>query len=45
MWKIKLDDTLWLAKISEATTSEKQALLLPDTLATQNGHSLMSTLR
>ncbi|NOR43927.1 MAG: hypothetical protein GQ572_11375 [Gammaproteobacteria bacterium] len=30
MWKIKLDDTLWLAKNSEATTSEKQALLLPD---------------
>ena len=30
MWKIKLSDTLWLAKNSEATTSENQALLLPD---------------
>ncbi len=30
MWKIKLDDTLWLAAKSEATTSENQALLLPD---------------
>ena len=30
MWKIKLDDTLWLAAKSEATTCESQALLLPD---------------
>ena len=30
MWKIKLDDTLWLAAKSEATTSENMALLLPD---------------
>ena len=30
MWKIKLDDTFWLADKSEATTSENQALLLPD---------------
>ena len=30
MWKIKLDETLWLARNSEATRSENQALLLPD---------------
>ena len=30
MWKIKLDDTLWLGKNSESTTCESQALLLPD---------------
>ena len=30
MWKIKLDDTFWLGHKSEATTSENQALLLPD---------------
>ena len=30
MWKIKLDETFWLAKNSEATRSENQALLLPD---------------
>ena len=30
MWKIKLDDTFWLGLNSEATKSEKQALLLPD---------------
>ncbi|MBG7609321.1 MAG: hypothetical protein IZT55_00505 [Anaerolineae bacterium] len=30
MWKIKLDDTFWLGQNSEATTTEKQALLLPD---------------
>ena len=35
MWKIKLDDTLWLGKNSEATTSENQALLLPDMTTVQ----------
>ena len=30
MWKIKLEETLWLARNSEATTSENQAWLLPD---------------
>ena len=30
MWKIKLDETLWLARNSEVTRSESQALLLPD---------------
>ena len=35
MWKIKLDDTLWLAKNSEANTCENQALLLPDMQSVQ----------
>ena len=30
MWKIKLDDNLWLARNSEATRSENHALLLSD---------------
>ena len=33
MWKVKLDETLWLAKNSEATRCERQALLLPDMLS------------
>ena len=35
MWKIKLDETFWLARNSEATTSENQALLLPDIRSVQ----------
>ena len=30
MWKIKLDDGLWLAKDSKTTTKESEAWLLPD---------------
>ena len=30
MWKIKLDDDLWLAKDSATTTKESEAWLLPD---------------
>jgi len=30
MWKIKLDDDLWLAKDSKTTTKESEAWLLPD---------------
>ena len=30
MWKVKLDDGVWLGRNSEATKSENQALLLPD---------------
>jgi len=35
MWKIKLDETFWLAKHSEATRSENQAWLLPDMTSVQ----------
>ena len=35
MWKIKLDEILWLAKHSEATRSENQAWLLPDMRSVQ----------
>ena len=35
MWKIKLDDTFWLGKHSEANTCESQALLLPDMQSVQ----------
>lgn len=35
MWKIKLDETFWLAKNSEATRSENMALLLPDMTTVQ----------
>ena len=30
MWKIKLDDDLWLGRNSEATRSENLAWMLPD---------------
>ena len=30
MWKIKLDDTLWLADGSAITTKEEDAWMLPD---------------
>ena len=35
MWKIKLDDDLWLAKDSKTTTKESEAWLLPDIPAVQ----------
>ena len=30
MWKVKLDDGVWLAKDTATTTNEEEALLLPD---------------
>lgn len=30
MWKVKLDDGVWLAKESATTTKESEAWLLPD---------------
>ena len=30
MWKVKLDNELWLAKDSKTTTKESEAWLLPD---------------
>ena len=30
MWKVKLDDGVWLAKDAETTTKESEAWLLPD---------------
>ena len=35
MWKVKLDDDLWLGRNSETTKSESQAWLLPDMPAVQ----------
>ena len=35
MWRIKLDETFWLGQNSEATTTVKQALLLPDMTSVQ----------
>jgi hypothetical protein len=30
MWKVKLDEGVWLAKDSATTTNEEEAWLLPD---------------
>ena len=35
MWKVKLDEGVWLAKDSATTTNEKEAWLLPDMPAVQ----------
>ena len=35
MWKVKLDNELWLAKDSKTITNEEEAWLLPDVPSVQ----------